>query len=224
MTAVTLDRGQSLIEVGERCRDVHFPSCGWISLEVMAIDGEGLQVATVGRNGLINVSALFGDAGSPYRAVVQAETMALRVRAVDLIPVMQQSAALRDAILVYGSRLLGEIAQISLCHRAHTVLQRLSRWLLTTTDYLDNEAVPVTQDALAHTLGVTRSAVAHALIELHAGGAIWSRRGAIAIRNRLRLERTVCECYRMVCNQAGDSRPVPVSHPADPAHQSSVTR
>ena len=201
LTAVTLHKGQSLVEVGERGRDVHFPSSGWISLEALALDGDAVELATVGRTGVVGISTLLGDAGSPYRAVVQAEAYALRARAVDVIALMRQNDTLRDALLGYGGRLLQEIAQISLCHRAHSVLQRVSRWLLTTADYLERDQVPVTYDALSHSLGATRSAVAHAIIELHAGGAIWSRRGAIAIRNRPRLERTVCECYEMVRDQ-----------------------
>jgi CRP-like cAMP-binding protein len=207
LTAVTLHKGQSLVEVGERGRDVHFPGSGWISLEALAIDGDAVELATVGRHGIVGISTLLGDTGSPYRAVVQIETTALRAHAVDLIPVMHQNVALRDAVLVYGGRLFNEIAQISLCHRAHTVLQRLSRWLLTTADHLESETVPATQDALTHSLGATRSAISHAISELHAGNVVWSRRGTIVIRNRQRLERTVCECYRMVCDQNGSRRP-----------------
>jgi CRP-like cAMP-binding protein len=194
-TSVRFPEGQTVLHPGEPVRDVYFPTAGWIALELTAIDGETLELATVGHEGLVGVSALLRDGTAPYRAVTLADAVALRIGAADLRAALHEHQALRDLILRYDGRAFHEIVQFGLCYRVHSVLQRLSRWLLTSADRLKTDALYVTQARLTRVLGVSESGVSHAVAELYAGGAIWSHRGTLVIRNRQRLERTVCECY-----------------------------
>jgi CRP-like cAMP-binding protein len=195
LTSVRFPVGHTVLHSGEPVRDVYFPTAGWIALEVTAIDGETVELATVGREGLLGVSFVLRDGAAPYRAVTLSDASALRIAPSDLRAALDQHQALRDAVLQYDNRVFCEVAQFGLCYRVHSVLQRLSRWLLTSADRLQSETVFVTQARLTRVLGVSKSGVSHAVAELQAGEAIWSRRGALVIRNRQRLERTVCECY-----------------------------
>ena len=202
LTPVQLRQGQCLLEAGESCRDVYFPGGGWVALELTSAEGDSLEMATIGRDGIVGAPLFLEGAVSPYRIVAQADCVALRARADELSAAMLRNAALRDAVMRFSARLFHEIAQVSLCQHSHTVLQRLSRWLLTAADHLGTDTVPASHERLTHALGVTRSAVSHAITELHSSETIWSRRGAIALRNRRRLQLTACECY----NVAGQRR------------------
>jgi CRP-like cAMP-binding protein len=194
-TSVRFPESHTVLHPGEPVRDVYFPTTGWIALELMAIDGETVELATVGREGLLGVSFVLRDGAAPYRAVTLSDATAFRIAPSDLRAALDQHQPLREALLQYDNRVFCEVVQSGLCYRVHSVLQRLSRWLLTSADRLQTDALYVTQARLTRVLGVSESGVSHAVAELYAGGAIWSHRGALIIRNRQRLERTVCECY-----------------------------
>jgi CRP-like cAMP-binding protein len=214
-TSVRFPQGQTVLHSGEPVRDVYFPTTGWIALELAAIDGETVELATVGHEGLVGVSVLLRNGAAPYRAVALSAAAALRIGAADLRAALHECQALRDLVLQYDGRVFHEIVQFGLCYRVHSVLQRLSRWLLTSADRLKTDALYVTQARLTRVLGVSESGVSHAVAELYAGGAIWSHRGAIIIRNRQRLERTVCECYGvLIPAPSSQGEPTPGLHRA----------
>jgi CRP-like cAMP-binding protein len=203
-TSVRFTEGQTVLHPGEPVRDVYFPTTGWIALELAAVDGETVELATVGHEGLVGVSVLLRNGAAPYRAVTLSDAVALRMGAADLRAALYEHQALRDLVLQYDGRVFHEIAQFGLCYRVHSVIQRLSRWLLTSADRLQSDTVLVTQARLTRVLGVSKSGVSHAVAELYAGEAIWARRGALVIRNRQRLERTVCECYGVLIPATAD--------------------
>jgi DNA-binding GntR family transcriptional regulator len=63
------------------------------------------------------------------------------------------------------------------------------------------DEVRITHELLAATLGVQRPGVTLALRELQKDGLVKSRRGAIEIVARLRMEAAACECYRELNNR-----------------------
>jgi CRP-like cAMP-binding protein len=83
----------------------------------------------------------------------------------------------------------------SACHRFHTAHQRLARWLLMASDRTRSSRVELTQEQLAHVLGLQRTGVTVANVALQDAGAIRSRHGRITIVDRKRLENLACECY-----------------------------
>ena len=56
----------------------------------------------------------------------------------------------------------------------------------------------MTQELIAHMLGVRREGVTHAARALQECGLIRYRRGHITILDRAKLEHRVCECYAVV--------------------------
>ena len=75
---------------------------------------------------------------------------------------------------------------------------RLARWLLTSADRMESEALNLTQEFLAQMLGVQRSTVTVAAGDLQRAGLIGYSRGKIHILDRPKLIKTACECYRIV--------------------------
>jgi CRP-like cAMP-binding protein len=80
----------------------------------------------------------------------------------------------------------------------HSVEKRLCRWLLLTRDRVPSDELLMTQEFIAHMLGVRREGVTAAAHHLQKAGLIHYARGHITILDRSGLEAATCECYRVV--------------------------
>src|SRR5262249_21089907 len=85
-------------------------------------------------------------------------------------------------------------AQTVACTRLHTLDQRAARWLLLTGDRIGRSSYPLTQEAFADLLGVSRPAVSTVGARFAREGAAEFRRGTVHILDHKRLERASCEC------------------------------
>ena len=84
------------------------------------------------------------------------------------------------------------------CNGAHSLKQRLARWLLTMRDRGDDDALQITQNLLAEMLGVQRPTVTNAARELERAGLIARGRRQVSILDRQGLAAASCECYQLV--------------------------
>jgi CRP-like cAMP-binding protein len=84
------------------------------------------------------------------------------------------------------------------CNGAHSLKQRLARWLLMMRDRSDDDALPITQNLLAEMLGVQRPTITNAARELEHADLIARGRRQVTILNRKGLTKASCECYRLV--------------------------
>ena len=84
------------------------------------------------------------------------------------------------------------------CNGAHSLKQRLARWLLMMRDRSDEDTLPITQNLLAEMLGAQRPSVTNAARELERAGLIERGRREVAIIDRQGLARASCECYQLV--------------------------
>src|SRR5580658_8200593 len=87
--------GTALVEAGERCRYVYFPTASFISLVTTLRDRSRLEVGIVGSEGMVGVSLALDVAESPLHALVQGAGPALRMRATDFHREMERSPILR---------------------------------------------------------------------------------------------------------------------------------
>jgi CRP-like cAMP-binding protein len=83
------------------------------------------------------------------------------------------------------------------CNGAHSLKQRLARWLLTMRDRADDDAPQITQNLLAEMLGVQRPTITNAARELERAGLITRGRRQVTILDRQRLVVESCECYQL---------------------------
>jgi len=179
-------------------RDVYFPASGIISLITLMEDGVSVEVAVIGSEGVVGISAVMGAKFGTVEALTQSDGQALKIRAADLREFFDQSSALREPLLRYAHNLLILVSQNAACNRAHTVEQRLARWLLLTHDRLDGDKFIFTQEFMSRMLGVRRAGVSVAANTLRQAGLIGYSRGSITMIDRSGLEAAACECYRAI--------------------------
>jgi CRP-like cAMP-binding protein len=190
---VRLDAERTLIHAHAPVRRVFFPESALVALSVTMADGRTAGVTIVGPEGIVGLSAAVGDTGVMDAAVLvpgTAQSMpAERFRAA-----MRASEALRRVVEGYSVSLLRHLAQTVACNRLHTLDQRAARWLVLTGDRIGRDTFPLTQEAFADLLGVSRPAVSTVGARFAREGAAEFRRGTVHILDAARLEKASCEC------------------------------
>jgi CRP-like cAMP-binding protein len=175
-----------------------------VSLLSLASDGGTVEIAVVGSEGFVGVSALLQVESMPYRAVVQVEGSASRIDIKKLREVFDEQLYLRRLILRYLHALMTQIAQSSVCNRFHSIEQRLARWVLSSRDRVHRNSFPYTQEFLSYMLGADRSSVTLAAGVLKRAGLIEYTRGNITIVDPKALEQVACECYQLLKREFQD--------------------
>ena len=192
--------GVTLHEDGRRIDDVYFPNGGVFSVTSRMRDGALVEVATVGREGMLGVGVFLGDrtaAGRTLQQVPDGPAIALGVA-----PFLRATAAdgvFRRIISSYVQAMLLQTMQSIACNALHDVSQRCSRWLLQIHDRVDADDFALKQEFLAIMLGVRRPTVTDVLRLLKETGVISTRYGRIRVLRRRRLEAASCECYAVIC-------------------------
>jgi CRP-like cAMP-binding protein len=199
---VTLGNGEVLAEPGEPLADIYFPETAIMSVINRMADGAGVEVGTVGNEGLVGLAALLGAEASESQTLAQIPGTALRLPAAVLVAAVDAQPALRRLLLRYTQAYLTQVAQGAACNRLHGIEARCARWLLMTHDRVGGaDAFPLTQEFLAIMLGVRRAGVSVAAGALQDAGLIRYRRGGIRVLDRAGLEAAACECYGVVRRQ-----------------------
>lgn len=204
---IELSHRQILHEAGEKIEFAYFLNQGLASQVVLTSDGRSVEVAIVGREGMVGTPLAVGLHRGPYRSVMQIAGSGLRIKSEVLEDKLRETPQLRLVlnryVLVQGL----QIAQIAACNRLHEIEQRLARWLLMCQDRIDSDLLPVTHDFLAQMLGTGRPSVSLAAGILQKAGFIENLRGMVKIVDRTKLEAAACECYKVI--QAFNNIPAP---------------
>ena len=108
---------------------------------------------------------------------------------------MTANRNVRDKFNRYLYVRLVQLAQTAACTRFHVVESRLARSLLMTRDRAHSREFHVTQQLLAHVLGVRRAGVTRAATALRRRRLIRYSRGDIEITDERGLEKAACGCY-----------------------------
>jgi len=189
---------QVLIDADSSLDHVYFPDSGVISIVAVYPDGSIIEMATIGREGGTGFQAVFGAKSSSARLLVQVPGTAARMsravfsRAMDTVPVF------RSLMFAHVHAFLEQVMVSAGCNGAHSLKQRLARWLLMMRDRHDSEVLPLTQDLLAEMLGVHRPTITNAVREFERDGLIDCGRRRVTIVDRNGLMQASCECYVLV--------------------------
>jgi CRP-like cAMP-binding protein len=186
---------------GEHVEYVYFPGGGFCSIVTVLQDGSMVEVATVGREGMVGVTAALDGSPVSSATIVQGETdICYRMTAEAFRREMDRRGAFYELLTLYSQALVGVIMQSTACNAVHKVEQRLARWLLMAYDRMGTEAFPLTQEFVAMMLGANRPTVTVVAGTLQKAGLITYHRGRVTILDREKLESASCECYRAATN------------------------
>ena len=195
---VDLARGDVLGEPGGKIIYVHFPVSTIVSLLCTLGNGDSLETALVGREGLINVPLFLGAENQLGRAVVQSAGGAYRISATAVKAEFALGGTLQAMALRYTWALMIQLAQTAVCNRHHRLEQQLCRCLMSSLDRCSGDELHMTQELIAGMLGVRREGITMAAGTLQALGIIRWNRGRIRVLDRQRLECRTCECYAVL--------------------------
>ena len=195
---ITLAAGTTLYKPGEPLTHVYFPSSGMISLIILTGDGLSAEAASIGREGVVGMSASgYVDAAFALCAVRIPGT-AFRTRAQDFEDMIDLSPELCSAVARWREVMLRMTLQLVACNALHNVRQRCARWILTTRDRFEADTIPLTQELLADMLGVKRNAISVVARDFQTAGTIGYTRGRIEVVDPGTLKREACECYELI--------------------------
>jgi CRP-like cAMP-binding protein len=197
---VRLELKELLFEAGKRIDSVYFPITAVASLLNLVEDTSGVEIATIGNEGLVGLSLSWGiDTFNPREfvqcqvpgdaLVMDAETFASKVAA---------GGELTWLVHRYTQAFVTQIGQQVACNGLHSIQERCARWMLLTHDRVGSDEFPLTQEFLAQMLGVRRPSVTVVAGILQQAGFIRFHRGRITITDRRGLENASCDCYRVL--------------------------
>lgn len=195
---VLLPKGQVLYDAGSHVRHVFFPTRGVVSKLYVTREGATSELALVGNEGVIGTTLFLGGDTTLNQALVLIDGQGFRMSAEALLTEFRQSTCVPQLLLRYTQALMTQVAQTAVCNRLHTLDKQLCRWLLMTLDRTGGDEIRVTQETIAHMLGVRREGVTEAAIKLQKAGVIRYARGRIQVLGRAGLEARSCECHAVV--------------------------
>ena len=195
---IRCQRAQVLMNADSALDHVFFPDSGVVSVVAVYADGSIIEMATVGKEGFADVQAIFGAKRSSVQLLVQIPGTAVRMSRSAFTRAMQSIPSFRSVMDAYVQAFLEQVMVSVACNGAHSLKQRLARWLLMMRDRSDGDVLPITQALLAEMLGVQRPTITNAVRELERAGLIEHGRRQVTIVDRKRLIRASCGCYQLV--------------------------
>ena len=149
----------------------------------------------VGSEGMLGLQVTLAVDSVPLQASVRGSGTAWRVGTEPFNRELAGSRALRQSLNCYLQVTLLQFTSEARCVRFHQIDQRLARWLLMTHDRTHTDSFSVTQERIAHLLGVRRVGIAKAAGAFQRSGIIKYARGVLTIVDRNGLESHACSCY-----------------------------
>jgi CRP-like cAMP-binding protein len=178
---ILCDRGEILMDADSSLDHVFFPDSGVVSVVAVYADGSIIEMATIGREGCTAVQAIFGATSSSVRLLVQIPGGAVKMSRAAFTRAMESMPSFRNLMYAYIQAFLEQVLVSVACNGAHSLKQRLARWLLMMRDRGDDDALRISQGLLAEMLGVQRPTITNAARELERAGLIARGRRQVTI-------------------------------------------
>jgi hypothetical protein len=189
---------QTLQKKDVSIENVYFPEDCILSLVIAMPDERSVEVATVGKEGVLGLSVFWGADLLPILAIGEVPGKALKLSAKVFRDAIGEFEELNRVLQLYTQALFVLVAQVLACNTLHSIEERCARWILMTHDRVHHETVPLTQEVLAQMLGVRRPTVTLAAGALKSAGLIDYTRGSVKILDREGLESATCGCYSVI--------------------------
>jgi CRP-like cAMP-binding protein len=188
---------QILLQDG-RVDAIYFPLTCMFSLLVTNDGQPKMEMATIGKEGVIGASEVLQSLGSIALSIIQIPGTAVRIDADAFRKLVATRIPVQKLIHQHMYALLRQILFGAACNRIHSMEERCARWLLMTHDRAGQDSFPLTQQFLSHMLGVRRATVNVATGMLKKAGFIGYARGKITVIDRPGLESASCACYQLI--------------------------
>ena len=194
---VALAEDLVLYEPRGRIDYAYFPAGAVLSALTVMRDGNAIEVATIGREGLVGHYG-FGGETSPHRVIVQIGNGGYRIASRTLQKEAEKDGTLKTLLGAYHIAFMAQVSQSVACNGLHRLEQRCCRWLLMTRDRVGSDELKLTHEYLAIMLGARRASITEALRPLQEEGIVRSHRGRVTILDGAGMEARSCECYAVV--------------------------
>lgn len=182
---------------GQPIRHVYFPNGGVCSVTSSMKNGAKVEVATVGDEGMLGVSAFWGDGimatGETLCQVADTSVEQMTVEA--FRRELDRRGAFYEVVGRYSQGAQALMMQSTACIALHGLRERCCRWLLMTQDRVRSDEFLLSHEFMAILLGATRPTVSVVAGELQKAGLIRYKYARITIVDRKKLEAASCECY-----------------------------
>ncbi len=198
VTPVRLQFNQVIYEAGEKIEHMYFPLDSVISALTILQDGATVETYMTGKEGLVGLLGAMDGSESLFWLSVAVPGMALKVSTRVLTEGFRRNDEIQGALMRWTHSLLKQISQRAVCNARHTLIDRLSCWLLMMHDRAGVDDLPLTQEVMAGKLGARRAGVSLAANFLQRVGGIEYQHGRMHVRDRQPIERMACECYEVL--------------------------
>ena len=195
----SVERRESLHEPGQPIYEVHFPLDAVVSILIRMDEGNSVEIATIGHEGLVGLTVAWGGAGGEMNrrevATVQVPGEIVSMDADVFRAEVDRKGQFASLVQRYTLAFFSHVSQQVACNGLHSVEQRCARWLLLTHDRVGADEFPMTHEFLAQMLGVRRATVTVTAGILQRAGLVEFSRGRAKVVDRAGLGGAACECY-----------------------------
>lgn len=198
LEAVELKKGVIFQDTNRRADFVYFVESGVVSMLACTTTDGPIELALVGRTGLVGTGCVLGSSTSLQRACVPIGGTALRIAAIELTDLLHRNALIREQVFRYVRSLIVQQSYTALCNAKHQPEEKVARWLLLARDHLDSDTITVTHDLLSVLVNARRASVTEALGRFENDGILVRGRGELLLRDRNALASRACNCYRTI--------------------------
>jgi CRP-like cAMP-binding protein len=198
---VDLNIKETIAERNQPIHYIYFPCTAVLSVLNLMLDGQMVEVGTIGNEGFSGIDVLIGSDSASETTICQIEGRALRMTVANFKRAIDGNTPLRRVTLRFLQAYLSMVSQSVACNRLHTIEARFARWILMTHDRVMGDDFFLTQEFLAGMLGVHRPSISLVAGAFQQAGMIRYTRGHMTILKRDALEEICCECYDIVNKQ-----------------------
>src|SRR4051812_37948560 len=138
LKGLDLEVKKVIYEPYEKIQHVYFVEAGMISVVSIMKDGDGIEVGTIGHEGMAGGFLLLGATKVPYQQFVQIAGYAYRLDGEILQAEAARNREVRELVLRYQAAFHTQTMQAAACNGLHSVSQRCCRWLLMSLDRMNS--------------------------------------------------------------------------------------
>jgi CRP-like cAMP-binding protein len=198
---VSFKPGTMLARSGDAVRTCFFPNTGMVSLLCVTEEGRSVEAGFAGFEGMIGIPVILGKNEMPYDALIQASTTGFTANTRAVVDLFDLRGVFHAAVLRFAYVILKQMSQTCVCNHFHTIEGRMCRWLTIMCERSGDRHLRLTQEFLAHMLGVQRTSIGAIANMLQREGSIKYSRGRMEVVDLERVRASACDCYAIVADE-----------------------